>query len=1144
VSLRFLAGPVTPEFADQALFALRAAGRCRAFGPHTCLDVPAAAGETWESLCARLPAAWRPDFLVLHAAYATVPPALWRAPVPVIGLAANAHRQMHAYRRLLPFCDLAFADAPDAEALRRDGFAHVLPATLSGLGRADLEAPPPDAEGRDIDVLFVGRYHPAAHRERLPWLGRLARLGGRRKVALAAGVSGDDSRALLRRARIAFNRSARGECDRRAFEAAASGALLFQERGNAEVAARFRDRQECVFYGDDLEELLEHYLAHEDQRRAIAAAGRERALRCSYAALWEPIQAAVEEGWPELQERAARRPRFEGGAALVARAEAAGNSAAGDVTLCDDLDVALRAAPADGGLLNARGVAAAAAVRQEGILRASAAEEAARWFRRALAADQSDPAVALNLIEALAGIQQYSVAADGARRALSLLERATAAWDTLRFPPGFDHFRVEWERATWDHAGDPRAEAEAKRALLRWRLHGLLGDLTGDLVHHLEAALARPDLPPRRAALGRALTRAGRAAEGAAHLRFAAEADPFDRAAARDCFQALRAAGDAPAAEQLARDQLLLARAAPGLVPPEPWFDAAAPAATASVIVLCCNELEYTKRCLDSVLRHTRRPYELVLVDNGSTDGTSAYLEEVRARPGPERVAVLRNEENVGFPAGCNQALAVARGRYLVFLNNDAVVTAGWLEGLTTWAEHDRPHVGLVGPVTNRASPPQQVEAAYATGDDLDAFAARRRREFAGRALEFPRLSGFCLLARREVLAQVGGFDERFGKGFFDDDDLSLRVRRAGYKLLIAQDVFVHHFGSRTFAGLGIDCQKQLRENLEHFREKWGPEAAAPYRLPDGTGAAAAPPAGAAGATGQPRVSLCMIVKDEEHNLPACLESVADLVDEIVVVDTGSTDRTREVAARFGAKVADFPWVDSFSAARNESLRHATGQWIFWMDADDRLDHDNRAKLRALFASLKPENAAYSMKCRCLPDAETGAETLVDHVRLFRNDPALRWEFRVHEQILPALRRRGADVRFAGVVIDHAGYQDRELRQRKLRRDLRLLERERAEVGDHPFTLFNLGSVYQELGRHAEALSFLRRSLERSQPSDSIVRKLYALIVRCQRTLGQTGEAAAACGRGWAPVPATPSCCSPTRSSVSTCKIGAAPRRG
>src|SRR5262245_17508760 len=187
------------------------------------------------------------------------------------------------------------------------------------------------------------------------------------------------------------------------------------------------------------------------------------------------------------------------------------------------------------------------------------------------------------------------------------------------------------------------------------------------------------------------------------------------------------------------------------------------------------------------------------------------------------------------------------------------------------------------------------------------------------------------------------------------------------------------------------------------------------------------------------RRSLCMIVRNEEVNLKACLESAADLVDEIVLVDTGSTDRTREIALACGARVFDFPWVDSFAAARNESLRHATGDWAFWLDADDRLDEPNRAKLGDLFAGLRDENAAFVLKCLCLPEGGVGSGMVVDHVRLFRNRPDVRWKYRVHEQILPAVRATGGTVRWSDVVIHHTGYQDPALRGRKLERDLRLL---------------------------------------------------------------------------------------------------------
>src|SRR5947209_8484012 len=257
-----------------------------------------------------------------------------------------------------------------------------------------------------------------------------------------------------------------------------------------------------------------------------------------------------------------------------------------------------------------------------------------------------------------------------------------------------------------------------------------------------------------------------------------------------------------------------------------------------------------------------------------------------------------------------------------------------------------------------------------------------------------------------------------------------------------------------------------------------------------------------------------MIVRNEEQNLAACLESMRGLFKDIVILDTGSTDRTREIAEQFGARVFDFPWEDDFAAARNEALRHALGRWIFWMDADDRLDEENREKLRALFARLGDELVGYSMKCVCLPDAETGAAPVVDHVRLFPNHPQVRWQFRVHEQVLPSLRAVGGEVRWSDVVIQHSGYQDPDQTRRKRERNLRLLQLQDQDEPDHPFTLFNLGSVAQDLGRPAEALALLRRSLERSQPSDSIVRKLHAQIAQCHRHLGQLDQALAACRQG------------------------------
>ena len=182
------------------------------------------------------------------------------------------------------------------------------------------------------------------------------------------------------------------------------------------------------------------------------------------------------------------------------------------------------------------------------------------------------------------------------------------------------------------------------------------------------------------------------------------------------------------------------------------------------------------------------------------------------------------------------------------------------------------------------------------------------------------------------------------------------------------------------------------------------------------------------------------------------------------------------------------------------------------MDADDRLNAENREKLRKLFAGLRDENVGGDVLECVWRRARSGSDfTVVDHVRIFRNRPDVLWEHRVHEQILPAIRRTGGQVRWGDAAVRHVGYCDPALRQRKLERDLLLLHRELEEMPDHPFTLFNLGSVYQEAGRFAEAVPMLCKSLEQSHPKDSIVRKLYALLAHCHRAARATRIEGAGC---------------------------------
>ena len=261
----------------------------------------------------------------------------------------------------------------------------------------------------------------------------------------------------------------------------------------------------------------------------------------------------------------------------------------------------------------------------------------------------------------------------------------------------------------------------------------------------------------------------------------------------------------------------------------------------ASVIIPCWNQLEFTRKCIAALFRQTRPNWELIVINNGSTDGTGDYLggiQDVSLVP----VTVIANATNRGFPTAINQGLQYARGESLVLLNNDVVVTDGWLEQLVALTgasragnSEDPTHkpeignlksemkIGLVGPMSSYAAPPQLVESVpYHDLEEMKVFARRWREEHRGTWFTVRKLSRFCLMMKRAVYEAVGGLDERLGLGFFDDDDLAERARRAGFELAVARDLFVHHFGSRTFVGNGVDAERVLDENARRFAAKWG----------------------------------------------------------------------------------------------------------------------------------------------------------------------------------------------------------------------------------------------------------------------------------------------------------------------------------
>lgn len=240
-----------------------------------------------------------------------------------------------------------------------------------------------------------------------------------------------------------------------------------------------------------------------------------------------------------------------------------------------------------------------------------------------------------------------------------------------------------------------------------------------------------------------------------------------------------------------------------------------------SVIVVTYNNIEYTRRCLESLeLFSDWQNLELIVVDNASGDGTQDMLEKWAAS-GSARQVIL-NSDNRGFAAANNQGLAAATGEYLILLNNDTYVTRGWVRGLVTHLRRN-PGVGLVGPVTNNIGNEARVETGYSGMVEMAEFARHYTALHAGRTFALPTLAFFCVAMSRDTYELVGPLDEDFGLGFFEDDDYCRRVALAGLACVCAEDVFVHHQLSASFDSIDQDRRRALFErNKAIYEKKWG----------------------------------------------------------------------------------------------------------------------------------------------------------------------------------------------------------------------------------------------------------------------------------------------------------------------------------
>ncbi len=232
-----------------------------------------------------------------------------------------------------------------------------------------------------------------------------------------------------------------------------------------------------------------------------------------------------------------------------------------------------------------------------------------------------------------------------------------------------------------------------------------------------------------------------------------------------------------------------------------------------------------------------------------------------------------------------------------------------------------------------------------------------------------------------------------------------------------------------------------------------------------------------------------LIVRDEAAVLRDCLTSIRDFVDEIVVVDTGSIDDSPAIASSFGARLLDRPWTDDFAGARNAGLDAARGEWILYIDADERL----RGAGPAARTLLQTTDAA---ACTVLFHQRPGWTAYREH-RLFRNDPRIRFEGAIHETIRPSLDALGDPIEHSDAVIDHFGYEGD--RTRKWIRNLPILETEVQRTPERVYLWHDLGWTLHGLGRVNDADAAWQRGVQvaaaRPEPEPSDVSPFLDLLV-------------------------------------------------
>lgn len=396
-------------------------------------------------------------------------------------------------------------------------------------------------------------------------------------------------------------------------------------------------------------------------------------------------------------------------------------------------------------------------------------------------------------------------------------------------------------------------------------------------------------------------------------------------------------------------------------------------------IIILAQHPALTRKCAANIVKHTASPFELIIVN----DGNSPEISEIGAEISGLTYKITSTPHLSGVAAGYNRGAELASGDRMVFLRDHILVTENWLGPLNRCLDH-HPRAAIAGPLAHGVSGSQHIHLPVSVLLKMKAEDRSKVLAANGADLATSRLLSFLMMVRRNMFQELGGFDERFVLESYEDDDLCYRALTAGYELYIARESLVEFTSPPSLYKDDPDWfNRRLAANRQTGIDKWNADLTdllQEWRRPV-------------------TVSLCMIVKNEQETLGRCLSSVAHLVQEIILVDTGSSDNTKAIAESYSARIFDFEWVNDFAKARNYAFRQATQEYILWLDADDILLPEDQEQFRQLIQGLPVQTDAVSMHYHLHRDEHGNVTSSLRRNRLVRRSMGFQWIGMVHEYL-------------------------------------------------------------------------------------------------------------------------------------------------